>query len=115
MTNISGIVQALLRVSLAIRPLDLDHLEKLLQDKNRLVSRTLSSTYTDQMQIATIRLHHYLLEKDLDPTMVKSDVVEADKEIVIGDNQLDHGLRTTMKITVTTILIDPKVEQGVQG
>ena len=67
------------------------------------------------MQIAMIRLHHYLLEKDLDLTMVNPDVVEADKEMVVGDNQLDHGLRTTMMITVTTILIDPEVEQGVKG
>ena len=49
--------------------------------------------YTYQMWTATIRLHLYLLEKGLDQTMVKPGAVEADKEMVVGDVQLDHNGR----------------------
>ena len=49
--------------------------------------------YTNQMWTATTRLHLYLLEKGLDQTMGKLDEVEADKEMIVGDVQLDHNGR----------------------
>ena len=48
------------------------------------------------MWTATTHLHHCLLEKGLDQTMVKPDVVEADKEMVVGDVHLDHDQKPTM-------------------
>ena len=43
------------------------------------------------MWTGVTHLHHYLLEKGLDRTMVKPDAVEVDKEMVVGDVNLDHN------------------------